>query len=134
MVHKILFYRSYLSSYSHLKRVHLIYTIYFFLRNEKKYLIKVKKVLYFLKETVNNHKWDIHSFQIQFLLTAKIIFSTDPLSVGFITLLFLTLTSFKTRDVTLKQARFLNVGIWVLVHIRKQEDPWSCKRSPDILA
>ena len=40
--------------------------------------------------------------------------STDSLSEECITLLSLTLTSFKTRDQPLKKARFLNVGIGVL--------------------
>ena len=77
----------------------LIYTVYIFIRIEKKYLNKVRKVRCTFEKkrhiTING-TYIVFKFNFPFLI------STDSLSNGFITLLSLTLTS------------FLNVGIWVL--------------------
>ena len=71
-------------------------------------------MLYFLKQTFNMHESHIHSFltHFPFICYNGANFWPVPISRanGFITLPPLTLTSFKTIDVTLKYARFLKIG------------------------
>ena len=68
-------------------------------------------MLYFLKQTAT------HSFWLNSLLPAKTLSTFDQywfLMWRFYYVDPLTLTSFKTRDVTLKYARFLKIGILAL--------------------
>ena len=71
-------------------------------------------MLYFLKQTFNMHESHIHSFlnHFPFICYKDINFWPVPISCanGFIALPLLTLTSFKSVDVTLKYTPFLKIG------------------------
>ena len=66
MVHKTLFYHSYLSSDRLWKKYTNIHCIYFHPDWKEIFQQSKEGTLYFLKETANSHKWHIHSFQIHF--------------------------------------------------------------------
>ena len=69
-------------------------------------------MMYFLKQTFNIYESHIHSFLTHFPFICYNDTGTDYSCNlnGFIALPPLTLTSFKTMDVTLKYARFLKIG------------------------
>ena len=71
-------------------------------------------MLYFLKQTFNMHESQIHSFLTHFPFICYKDTNIWPVPIsranGFIALPPLTLTSFKTMDITLKYAPFLKIG------------------------
>ena len=75
-------------------------------------------MLYFLKQTANKLGWHIHIFWIQFHFTCLNAVIISRVTVCFITLPPLTLTSIKTTDVTHKYAQFLKIVILALAQER----------------
>ena len=74
-------------------------------------------MLYFLRQTFNKHKWHTIVFGLNSFLPAKALSTFDQYRFScdsFIMLPPLTLTSFKTRHITLEYGRFLKMGLLAL--------------------